>query len=297
MENIVELKHLEKSFGKTTVLRDLQLQIPKDSVYGLIGRNGAGKTTILKMILGLLKPDQGSMMVLGQPPWGMDSNVKEHIGYMPETSFLFPWMRVIEILYYVSSFYPNWDHPFVEKIARQFELPLNQKVNSLSQGQRRTVSFLLAIGGNPDLLILDEPAAHLDVVTRRRFMEILMDWAHQKEKTVIISSHILTDLERIIEKVCILDKGNLKVERSLDDLKENVKRVHLFFEDSAPKQMDIPHLIRKQQNDREMRLTVDHFQQETIEKYLRGKNVRFEFQAIGLEEIFIDFTDTNNPEE
>ena len=164
---IVELRHVTRRFGAKTALDDVSLSIPRGGVFGLIGGNGAGKTTIIKHILGLLTPNSGAVKVFGLDPAPNPVGVLGRIGYLSEERDLPGWMRVGELLRYTRAFYPTWDPAFEAELREQFALDLGARVKNLSKGQRARVGLVLALAHRPELLVLDEPSSGLDPIVRR----------------------------------------------------------------------------------------------------------------------------------
>ncbi|MEN6366461.1 MAG: ABC transporter ATP-binding protein, partial [Thermoguttaceae bacterium] len=205
----VELRGLVKSFGKKAVLMGVDLAVPRGSVLGLLGANGAGKTTLLKCALGLIRPQAGEARLLGQNAWTLDAEAKQRIGYVPQVIGLYPWMRVRHLIDYTAAFYPNWNHELAARLVEQWAIPLDDRVGPLSVGQGQKLAILLALAHEPDLLLLDEPAASLDPLARRQFLQLLIELAEPGRRTVVFSTHITSDLEHVADRVAILKSGRV----------------------------------------------------------------------------------------
>jgi ABC-2 type transport system ATP-binding protein len=225
----IELQGIIKSYGKKQVLTGLDLAVPKGSVLGLLGTNGAGKTTLIKCALGLIRPQQGKARLLGEDSWTLSAEAKARIGYVPQLINLYPWMKVRHIIDYTAAFYPNWNHDLVARLMTQWSLAANDRIGPLSPGQLQKVAIVLALGHEPELLILDEPAASLDPLARRQFLQMIIELAEPGERTVLFSTHITADLERVADRVAILKSGRIAWEGLLEDLKE---QTHVSLEDS-----------------------------------------------------------------
>jgi ABC-2 type transport system ATP-binding protein len=194
-----------------------------------LGVNGSGKTTLLKTAVGLLRPQAGDCTILGEPSWDLSPAVKARLGYVPQVISLYPWMKVADLVRYTASFYPDWNHDLAARLTADWDLPAGDRVGTLSVGQLQKLAILTALGHDPDVLVLDEPAASLDPLTRRQFLQLIIDLAEPGRRTVLFSTHITSDLERVADHVAILKKGHIVHFGLLDDLKDST---HLNLEDA-----------------------------------------------------------------
>ena len=169
MNNMIEIQGLRKDFKNKSVLNNLSLIVPRGSVYGLLGRNGEGKTTLIKCLLGLLQPTAGQISVLSDHPWEFKEETKEKLGYVPQSDRPYPWLTVRQLINYTASFYPRWNKFLVEKLLKEWDVKADDKVGLLSEGEAQKVSIILSLGHEPELLIFDEPVASLDPGARRQF--------------------------------------------------------------------------------------------------------------------------------
>jgi len=229
MKPAISIQGVVKRFGVKTVLDGVDLEIPPGSVVGLLGTNGSGKTTLLKCLVGLLRTHAGKCEILGEDSWDLSPSVKARLGYVPQVISLFPWMTVADLIRYTASFYPNWNDTLADKLHGELELPLREKVGTLSVGQLQRLAILTAVAHEPDVLILDEPAASLDPLARRRFLQLVIDIAEPARRTVLFSTHITTDLERVADRVAVLKNGHVAYFGLLEELKE---QTHLNLEDA-----------------------------------------------------------------
>ena len=228
-ETAIELRSIVKSYGQKHVLTGLDLSVPKGSVLGLLGTNGSGKTTLIKCALGLIRPQGGEARLLGEPSWTLSAEAKMRIGYVPQVISLYPWMKVRHLIDYTSAFYPNWNHDLVGRLMEQWAIPPEDRVGPLSVGQLQRLASMLALGHDPELLLLDEPAASLDPLARRQFLQMIIDLAAPGQRTVLFSTHITSDLERVADRVAILKSGRIAWHGLLEDLKE---QTHVNLEES-----------------------------------------------------------------
>jgi ABC-2 type transport system ATP-binding protein len=229
MKTALSFTNVAKSFGPKAVLRGVNLDVPVGSVVGLLGANGSGKTTLLKCAVGLLRPQAGECLLLGEPSLNLSPTAKARLGYVPQVISLYPWMRVADLIRYCGSFYPTWNHTLVDELAGQWEIERNDRVGVLSVGQMQKVAILLAVAHEPDLLVLDEPAASLDPAARRQFLQLIIDLPDPGKRTVLLSTHITSDLERIADRVAIMRDGRIVYDGLLEELKD---QTHLNLEDA-----------------------------------------------------------------
>jgi ABC-2 type transport system ATP-binding protein len=229
MSLAISLRGVVKSFASKHVLDGADLDVPAGSIVGLLGTNGSGKTTLLKCAVGLLRPQAGECQLLGEPSWNLPARTKARIGYVPQIISMYPWMRVADQVRYTASFYPNWNDELAKRLSVEWKLPDKDRVGTLSVGQLQKLAILTAVAYEPDLLILDEPAASLDPLARRQFLQFICDLAEPGKRTVLFSTHITSDLERVADRVAVLKDGRIVHFGMLDELKE---QTHLSLEDA-----------------------------------------------------------------
>ena len=227
---VVEIKNLSRSFGNKPALREVSLHIPRGGVFGLIGANGAGKTTLIKHILGAHYAETGSVRVFGFDPVSHPVEVLSRIGYMSEDRDIPSWLRVQEILNYNRSFFPKWDADYAEKLREIFDLDPKQRIRTLSRGQTARVCLLLALAHRPELLVLDEPSSGLDPVVRRDILAAIVQTIADEGRTVLFSSHLLDEVERLADHVAILHEGRVLLDGPLDAIQQSFHRITLRFE-------------------------------------------------------------------
>ena len=218
---------ISKRYDGRPVLDAVDLTLPEGAVLGLIGRNGAGKSTLIRALMGLIEVDAGSATVLGEPALAMGDRVKEQLGYVPQQPDALGWLRVDEMFALVRPFYPRWDQDFVEAQLARARLPRDRALAKLSPGERQQVALIRALAVRPGLLVLDEPAAALDPVARRELLREIALRAGESGTSVLFSTHIVSDLERVASHVAFLHEGRLLLQAPLDDLKERCARLWL----------------------------------------------------------------------
>ena len=214
---------LVKAFDGREVLCRLDWEVPQGRVVGLLGRNGAGKTTLLRCLLGLSPVDAGSIEILGEPMDEPRGERLHRIGYVPQSFDLFPWMKVGDFLAFTAAFYRRWDTALVERLLAEWQLDRKKKIAALSQGQRQMLAIVRALAPDPDLLVLDEPVASLDPIARRDFLATLLPLVRRPGKTVIFSTHITTDLERVDADIALLRGGRIALMRPLSELRAQLR--------------------------------------------------------------------------
>lgn len=226
---IVEIRRVTRQFGNKTALDDLSLTVPRGGVFGLIGGNGAGKTTLIKHVLGMLKAQSGSVRVFGLDPVENPVGTLGRIGYLSEDRDLPNWMRVGELMRYTQAFFPNWDERYAEELREAFDLDANARVKNLSRGQRARAGLLVALAHRPELLVLDEPSSGLDPVVRRDILGAIIRTIADEGRTVLFSSHLLDEVERVADRVAIIHQGRIMLTSSMDEIKDSHRRVTLRF--------------------------------------------------------------------
>ena len=235
---IVAIERLSRQFGQKHALREVTLSIPRGGVFGLIGGNGAGKTTLLRHILGMLKAQTGSVRVFGLDPVANPVGVLGKLGFMSEDRNLPNWMRVRELIRYSAAFYPAWDDKYAEELRDAFDLDPKAAIGSLSRGQRARAGLLVALAHRPELLVLDEPSSGLDPVVRRDILGAIIRTIGDEGRTVLFSSHLLDEVERVADRVAIIHEGKIMLAASMDEIKDSHRRLTLRFEQpiqQAPK--------------------------------------------------------------
>lgn len=218
---------LNKSFEGKTVLRDLSLQVPAGAVLGLVGRNGAGKSTLMRAMLGLVPIERGEAYVFGEPVRSLSDGAKQRIGYVAQQPESMAWMRVEEMLALIGGFYTRWDAAWAKAMLQRWAIDPKALVGKLSPGERQRVALIRGMAHSPDLLVLDEPASALDPVGRRELMREIVLRAGELGTTVVFSTHIISDLERVATDIAFLHRGELVLSAPQDALKENVARLHV----------------------------------------------------------------------
>jgi ABC-2 type transport system ATP-binding protein len=290
-DTVIEVRGLQKSYGRfpqKSVLKGVDLAVSPGMVLGIVGTNGEGKSTLIKCLLGLLKPTGGEMRVFGEDPWNLSPQSKARIGYVPQEPALLPWMTVRQQLAYAAAFFPNWDTNFAADLVSRWGLPWDERVGPLSLGQKQKVSIVLALAHRPKLLILDEPVASLDPVARRRFLESLMQATEAGEQTVLFSTHITSDLERIASHLAMLKGGRIAFCDELDHLKDRVKRLRISAAQDLPRSFAIGGALRTEVQGRTALVAMASVDDGLVQELRTRWNADVSVEDLNLEEIFVE---------
>jgi ABC-2 type transport system ATP-binding protein len=285
---VIEAQGVAKRFGRRDVLRGVDLVVPRGAVVGLVGTNGAGKSTFVKCLLGLLRPTGGTIRLLGEEPWTLSASAKAGLGYVPQTVQLYPWMRVDQIVRYVAAFYPRWDDAWVEELVRRWDLPKDHRVGPLSQGQLQKLALVLALGHRPEMLVLDEPVASLDPVARREFLRSLLELTADEHHTVLFSTHITSDLERVASHVAVLRDGKIALFDELDAVKDRVKRLRVASRADLPQHFAIRGALRTQVDGRHALVAVADLDDELLHEVESTWQAEVSVEDLNLEDIFLE---------
>jgi ABC-2 type transport system ATP-binding protein len=219
-ESVITVSELTRRFGTKMALASVSLSLPPGAVYGLVGENGAGKTTLIKHILGLLRAQSGSVRVFGLDPVADPVGVLSRIGYLSEERDLPGWMRVDELIRYSRAFYPGWDDAYAEELRQTFALDASATIKSLSKGQTARIGLLIALAYRPELLVLDEPSTGLDPVVRRDILDAVIRTIADEGRTVLFSSHLLDEVERVADHVTMISHGKIVMSAPLAAIRE-----------------------------------------------------------------------------
>jgi ABC-2 type transport system ATP-binding protein len=282
---VVRAEGLVKKLGDVEAVRGLSFEVREGSVFGLVGKNGGGKTTTIRLLLGLLRPDAGSSWVFGADSRALPAEVRRRIGYLSEEPFPYDELPVPELLEWLSAFFPAWDWPRAEKWLARFDVPRDQPLKEMSKGERRRAELLLVLAQGPDLLVLDDPALGLDATVRRDFLAAALEIVRDEGKTVLFTSHVLTDVERVVDTVAFLDKGAVRSAGALDDVKARTKR--LVFPASARAGLVVPGEVSRREEGGDLVVVTEAFG-EALERRLRQEHPSLEVEDLNLEEIFVE---------
>jgi ABC-2 type transport system ATP-binding protein len=289
---VLETQALTKYYGSVPAVDHLDLEIPRGCICGFVGRNGAGKTTAIKLMLGLLTPTAGSSKLLGCDSSALTPAIRQRIGYVTEGHRLFRWMSIARLEEFQQAFFPKqWDDKFFADMIEYFDLPKKKKIKHLSNGQRAQVSLALALAPNPELLIMDDPTLGLDAAIRRQFLEGMIELIMREGRTVLFSSHILADVERVSDRIVVIDKGVLRANCSVEQFRGAIKKAVLSFANSPPNQVNIDGLLHCKRSGKQLELTLVGTEDEKVDELAKSAGAdNCRIVAMNLEDQFIEFT-------
>jgi ABC-2 type transport system ATP-binding protein len=290
MTHAIVTERLTKHYDGRRVVDSLNLHVPQGSVYGLLGRNGAGKSTAIKMMMGMVRPDSGTARLLDEDIRELSNETRSRIAYLAEGHPLYGWMSIDEAVRFTRPFYPRWNDALVDQILDHFELSRKQKFRRLSRGQQAQVSLALAVAPDPELLVLDDATLGLDTVVRRDFLESLIQIIQRQGRTILFSSHILGDVERVADRIGILVGGVLRVDCRTEQFRESVRKLVLEFVGAPPDAPSVPGLVSCRQSGPSLELVLvgyDDAQREAVEA-LGPRSI--EVLDLNLEDAFIAYT-------
>ncbi len=292
-ENVIKVENLVKYFDGRCVLDGINLNVPRGCIYGLLGRNGSGKTTIIRILLGLEPPTRGRTFLLDAESSELSAKLHSRIGYVAEGHNLIQNYRVGRLIKLCKDLSLQWNDEFFNHLIETFRLPADRRVKELSIGMRAQLNLTLAMAIDPELLIFDDPTLGLDTVARRQFLELAIELIQQQGRTILFCSHILSDVERIADRIGILAAGKLVVDCPLEELKERVKKLRVIFPESAPANLYLTEIINQQIQGREMVITVANWnkQKQTVLDTFKPSSCNE--IPMSLEDIFIECTNPN----
>ena len=287
---VIETHQLTKRFGNFTAVEALDLKVRANQITGFLGRNGAGKSTTIKMLLGMTHPSSGTGTLLGRaldnPRENLDA--RRHVAYVGEDKQVYAYMTVEEAIRFTKSFYADWKPGIAEKLLAEYQLPPKRKVRALSKGMRTKLALLLSLSRRPELLILDEPSEGLDPVAIEELLQSLVVAAAQGT-TIFFSSHQIAEVERIADRVCIIDHGTLIDDFSLDELRQDYRRITLGFAGHAPSdEFRIPGVKRVRRGDRQLSVLSSGGVDAIVARGRSMNAVSVDVNPISLRELFLE---------
>ena len=284
----VEASHLGKMFGPKRVLQDLSFGVSPGDVVGVLGKNGAGKTTLLELMLGFTQPTEGAVRLFGHESYRLPGDAKARVGFVPQQDELVDHLSVADQLRVIASFYPQWDKDLMSRLCQEWGIDMRARIKGMSVGERQKLSILLAFGHKPELLILDEPVASLDPIARRQFLEQLVEISTDGLRAIVFSSHIVSDIERLANRIWILKEGRLDWQGDLDSLKESIVRIHLRGSGPLPETLSIPGALSVRRESAFPSAIVRDWTQAAQRDVERQISGTVEVEALALEEIFVE---------
>jgi ABC-2 type transport system ATP-binding protein len=287
-DSVIEARGLTRYFGRKCAVDSVSFSVPRGSVFAFIGRNGAGKTTSIRMILGLLEPTRGSSTILGHESMALPPEARARIGYMAEGHPVYSWMRVGQYAGFQRGFYDHWNQETFAAVIDYFAIEPRTKAGHLSHGQRAGLHLAMTLAIEPEILMLDDPATGLDPSARRSLLEAMIYFTRSRERTIFFSTHLLDDVERVADRVAVLDYSVLRVCCSADTFRERVRRLVARFPSAPPHKLPaIPGLLRVTRAENELSLIVANLNGRTERDLLSLGAEAVDEQPISLEDALI----------
>jgi ABC-2 type transport system ATP-binding protein len=286
-EQVLETRGLTKSAGGKQILKGLDLSMHRGEVVGLLGKNGAGKSTLMDVLLGFALPTGGESRVFGDRSDSMQPATKSRVGFVPQSDELMGPMTGQQHLALTASFYSHWDWNLIQRLASEWQVPLDRRISALSGGERQKVATLMALGHQPELLVMDEPASGLDPVARRQFMRTILDIASDSSRTILYSSHIVADIERTASHIWVMREGEMVWMGELDRLKESVVRIQMRSERDIDRSLRLPGQLTLSVSGRNATAVVRDWSTERASEMEQLSGGVVEIEALGLEDIFL----------
>jgi len=294
-EFVILTHRLTKSYGHCEAVRGLDLSIGCNRITAFLGRNGAGKSTTIKILLGLIRPSAGSGEVLGRQITDLEQNreMRKRVAYVAEDKPLYGYMTVEQTINFARSFYSDWRIDVEKKLLLDFELPANRKVKSLSKGMRTKLALLLAFARRPDLLILDEPSEGLDPVGIEYLLRTLVSYSAEGV-SIFFSSHQIAEVERVADHICILEKGSLLMDASVEQLRQSYRRIDIVFSALPPEHdFRISGVESIKTDGRQMRVFASRNAEAVVERAQELSAVSVEIAPVGLRDVFLETVGEN----
>jgi ABC-2 type transport system ATP-binding protein len=290
----IRIEGLVKYFDGRCIIDSMDLKIPRGSIYGLLGRNGAGKTTLIRILLGLEEPTRGQALVFDVPGRQLTARQKHNIGYVAEGHHLIGYYTPYKLMTTCRAMCRKWDMATFNKLQELFNIPMDRKIKQLSTGMRAQLNLAMALAMDPELLILDDPTLGLDTIVRRQFLELAIEVIQKEGRTILFSSHILGDVERISDRIGVLVAGKLVVDCELEELKRRIRKFRVIFPETPPDELYLTEIIHTQRQGRELHLTAANWNPQK-HKIIETFNPETIVEVpMSLEDIFIECTTAAN---
>jgi ABC-2 type transport system ATP-binding protein len=287
-ESLVSARGLGKTIGGKTILREVGVEVTPGSIVGIIGKNGAGKTTLLEILLGFSPATSGSSQLFGHDSFTLPAAIKGRIGFVPQQDELVNLLTGQQQLALIGALHGRWNAALIERLRQTWEVPTDRIIQSLSGGERQKLSTLAALGHEPELLVLDEPVASLDPISRRRFLQEMIEITADRSRTVLFSTHIISDLERIADQIWILRDGAIAWAGPLDALQESVVRLRIHSRRQLPAVLPLASCLSQRVAQERATVVVSHWTDQQQGQLQETLDAEITVEPLGLEDIFVE---------
>ncbi|MGQ7842907.1 ABC transporter ATP-binding protein [Granulosicoccus sp. 3-233] len=290
--NILSLQDVRKSFGSLQVLDGLSLAVHPGEVFGFLGRNGAGKSTAIRILMGIMRSDAGRIEVFGRALHSDVIGIRQRIGYVAQDQNMYPWMTPRVLSRFVRGFYPRWDERRFQQLLADFDLPPKRRLGTFSGGMKAKLALTLALSTRPELLILDEPTAGMDPVARREFLDLVRDQAIQDGATTFFSTHLIDEIEAVADRIGIVESGRTIYDGELDPLRNSIGTWSIAMSDyvpgSLPGEFARQHLRILKEGERQGRWVITlQFSEEVLASHEIVLDQGWRHESMSLEDVFI----------
>ena len=288
-DDAIRITGVTKRYGRHVAVAGVDLALPPGSVCGLVGPNGAGKTTTIGMLLGLVRPTSGRLRVLGLDPARDSFALRQRIGYVPEHHHIYGWMKVRQVLRFAAQVYPTWNDAECARLTAALDLPAGQRVKTLSRGQVAKLALAVALAHEPRLLVLDEPTSGLDPVVRGGVLSIVRDLTRRRPCTVLFSTHILSDVERVADRVVVMNRGRVTADEPLESMRRRYVKASLLFPTPPPEGLTLPEALRVEKSQREWVVVFPALGEERVRALAAGVGATdCMLQPVSLDDAFME---------
>jgi ABC-2 type transport system ATP-binding protein len=286
MDSVIATRGLIKLYGARRVVDRLELSVPRGAIYALLGDNGAGKSTTIRMLTGLLQPDAGWARILGEDCWGDAPSLRHRVGYVPEKPRFYDWMTVRDIGWFTSGFHRTGYFSRYLEMTERFRLDRAVRLRTLSKGGYAKVGLALALASDPEVLILDEPTSGLDLFIRREFLASMVDLAGEG-RTILISSHGIAEIERVASHVAIMAGGKLLIAAPIEEIRQRIVRVRLRHDGLPPEAGKLGLVLEQEQMGRVWQVVLQDPNRDALEELSQREDISdYEESSLSLEDIY-----------
>ncbi|MGB6486965.1 MAG: ABC transporter ATP-binding protein [Steroidobacteraceae bacterium] len=286
---VVTARNLGKTIGRKSILHDISVNVEPGNVVGIIGKNGAGKTTLMDVLLGFSPATSGSSQLFGHDSFNLPGAIRGRIGFVPQQDELLSMLDGRQHVELTAALLGRWNHELTDRLQAAWGLPMDRAVQKLSGGERQKLAILLALGHEPELLLLDEPVAALDPISRRQFLQELLAIAGTPGRTVLFSTHIVSDLERVADRIWIVRDGTVVWAGPLDELKESVVRLNITARRTLPQRLPLEGVLSLRIAGHRANAVVSRWDEKRLPALREALDADVDVEPLGLEDLFVEF--------